>query len=143
MMERMLRNIAGIVIILLFTYGCSSPSERKKNTEEEIATCPPKEEEEAPEKDIPMPSPRKIEADVHTIEIKQMKFVPAELRVHKGEKVVWLNLDLVDHDVTEQTHKAWTSAPLHTGASWSLVVTETSDYFCNLHQVMKGKIIVE
>jgi plastocyanin len=138
----MIRNIAGLVIILLFLSGCNS-SEKEKSANEDIATCPPKEEEGPPEEDIPMPSPRKTETGIHVIEIKQMKFEPQEITIHKGETVRWVNLDLVDHDVTEQTTKAWTSSPLHTGASWDRVVTETSDYYCNLHQVMKGKIIVE
>jgi plastocyanin len=81
--------------------------------------------------------------EVHTIEIKQMKFNPAEIRVKKGDEVRWINKDITDHDITEQSSKAWASSPLSTGESWSMVATETVDYYCNLHQVMKGKIIVE
>ncbi len=81
--------------------------------------------------------------EVHTIEIKQMKFNPAEIRVKKGDEVRWINKDITDHDITEQSSKAWASSPLSTGESCSKVATETVDYYCNLHQVMKGKIIVE
>ena len=80
---------------------------------------------------------------IHVIQIKQMKFEPAEINVRKGDKVRWINKDITNHDVTEESKKAWTSSPLSTGQSWTLVVTETVDYYCNLHQVMKGKIIVE
>ncbi|HEX5169634.1 MAG TPA: plastocyanin/azurin family copper-binding protein [Cyclobacteriaceae bacterium] len=78
----------------------------------------------------------------HTIEIKQMKFQPDELRLHKGDTVLWINRDITDHDVTEETNKTWTSSRLSAGKSWSKVVTESADYFCSLHLVMKGKLIV-
>lgn len=80
---------------------------------------------------------------VHTIEIKQMKFSPETLKVRKGDKVIWVNKDIVEHDVTELTRKEWASSKLATGASWSLIVAKSEDYYCNLHVVMRGKIIVE
>ena len=79
----------------------------------------------------------------HTVEIKQMRFEPAELALHKGDTVLWINKDITDHDVTEETKKAWTSSKLTMGKSWSMVVKESADYFCSIHLVMKGKLIVE
>jgi plastocyanin len=79
----------------------------------------------------------------HTVEIKQMKFQPNELKLHKGDTVLWINKDITDHDVTEETKKAWTSSKLPMGKSWSKVVEESANYFCSLHVVMKGKLIVE
>ncbi|MEP7143703.1 MAG: cupredoxin domain-containing protein [Ferruginibacter sp.] len=79
----------------------------------------------------------------YTVEISQMKFIPAELNVQKGDTVIFINHDMVVHDVTEDPGKAWTSSPLPVGKSWSLVVSGSSDYFCSIHQVMKGKIIVQ
>jgi plastocyanin len=104
----------------------------------------PKEEHTDPSgKEIPSASMQNHDPMVHVVEIKQMKFQPAEIKVHKGETVIWINKDITDHDVTEQSTKAWTSSPLAAGASWSMVMTQSADYYCNLHQVMKGKIIVE
>ncbi len=79
----------------------------------------------------------------HTVEIKQMKFVPAELTVHMGDTVMWVNKDLVAHDATEENKKLWTSGPIALGESWSKVVTESADYYCSIHVVMKGKLTVE
>lgn len=79
----------------------------------------------------------------HTVEIKQMKFQPNELKLHSGDTVLWINKDITDHDVTEETRKAWTSSKLSMGKSWSKVVTESADYFCSIHVVMKGKLIIE
>ena len=79
----------------------------------------------------------------HTVDIKQMKFDPAELIVRKGDTVVWINNDIVIHDVTEQYGKQWTSSPIPLKKSWQMVVTQSSDYYCSLHVVMKGKLVVE
>jgi plastocyanin len=80
---------------------------------------------------------------LHTVEIKQMKFQPAELVVQKGDTVVWINNDIVAHDVTEESSKAWTSSVMPVGQSWSLVVTRSADYYCSIHMVMKGKLVVQ
>ncbi len=80
---------------------------------------------------------------VYNVEIKQMQFRPAELVLHKGDTVIWTNHDIVTHDGTEEKSKLWTSGPLAPGQSWSLVVTESADYYCSIHVVMKGKLIVD
>lgn len=79
---------------------------------------------------------------LHIVEIKQMQFQPATLTVNKGDTVEWINRDMVAHDVTEEPHKAWTSSSLPEGASWRMVVKNNTDYYCSIHQVMKGKLIV-
>lgn len=79
----------------------------------------------------------------YTVEIKGMKFQPAEITVQKGDTVVWINRDMVDHDVTEEKNKEWTSSVLAPGKSWSMVAEKGADYFCSLHRVMKAKLIVK
>lgn len=79
----------------------------------------------------------------HVVEIKQMAFSPQEITVNKGDTIIFSNHDLVDHDVTEEDKKLWSSSPLHPGQTWSKVVNESANYFCSLHVVMKGKIIVQ
>ncbi|MDQ6480634.1 plastocyanin/azurin family copper-binding protein [Dyadobacter sp. LHD-138] len=78
----------------------------------------------------------------HTIEIKQMTFSPANIVVKKGDRIIFVNHDMVTHDITE-AKKAWSSAPLLIGKSWSMTVTQTAAYYCSIHPVMKGKIIVK
>lgn len=80
---------------------------------------------------------------IHIVEIAQMKFSPAELTVKKGDKVIFVNHDMVTHDVTEEKNKAWSSSLIATDQSWVWIATESSSYFCSIHPVMKGKIIVE
>ena len=88
-------------------------------------------------------TPEKKINKAYTVEINQMQFQPASLTVQKGDTVVWVNHDIVAHDVTEETGKLWTSGPLAQGESWSLVVTQSGDYYCSIHVVMKGKLIVQ
>jgi len=83
------------------------------------------------------------EQKVHIVEIKQMKFEPNEVHIHRGDKVMWVNHDLLAHDVTEEARKLWSSSTMSVGASWSMTFTQSSDYYCSIHVVMKGKVIVD
>jgi plastocyanin len=80
---------------------------------------------------------------VHQVQIKNMKFVPAELIVNKGDTVVWTNMDILTHDVTEQKDKAWTSGPIQMAKTWKMEARESADYYCSIHVVMKGRITVK
>lgn len=71
-----------------------------------------------------------------------MKFKPDKITVHKGDTVLFINQDLVRHDVTEEPEKCWRSPALATGESWRLVVTQNTDYLCSFHPTMKGKIVI-
>lgn len=79
----------------------------------------------------------------HTILISQMKFQPAALKVNKGDKIVFINKDMVVHNVTGQSGKAWKSPDIASGESWSMVVTKNENYFCSFHPVMKGKLLLK
>lgn len=94
---------------------------------------------------IPPPTvkPEKLNYQFYTVEIKDMKFVPDTITVKKGDKIVFVNRDMVNHCVTEEQHKAWTSGPISSGQSYILAPTESADYYCAIHTVMKGKIIVQ
>lgn len=130
-----MKTIGGraIFIILLF-FSCTPSSKNDSESKDESYSV---------EEDIPQSAQGSEESWTHIVEIKQMKFEPSEIKVRKGDRVLWVNKDITNHDVTEQSKKAWASSPLTTGQSWSLIVTKSEDYFCNLHQVMKGKITVE
>lgn len=77
-----------------------------------------------------------------TVLIDQMKFVPQDLTVNKGDTVVFINKDIVAHNATE-VDSAWRSPDLNMGESWSFVPEKSADYFCSIHIVMKGHIEVK
>jgi plastocyanin len=110
-----------LIFAVLFLTACSNPPEKQK----EIST------------------PKVIPQEVYTVEIKDMKFVPAEITVKKGDKVVFVNRDMVAHCVTEVTASKWTSSAIPSGEAYMLVVNESSNYYCAIHKVMKGKIILK
>jgi plastocyanin len=110
------------IVLLSIANSCSSPDE-KKATEQESARA------------IPVPN-------TYTVEIRQMKFSPEVITVKKGDKIVFVNHDMVNHDITEEG-KAWSSSTLEPEKSWALTATESQNYYCSLHVVMKGKIIVK
>ena len=78
----------------------------------------------------------------HIVEIKDMLFQPADVLVHIGDTVMWINKDIVAHDVTEDGQD-WASPALANGASWKKVITENESYYCSIHVVMKGKVTVQ
>ena len=79
----------------------------------------------------------------HSVVIQSMQFQPVELTVQKGDTVVFVNKDILVHDVTEERRKTWSSAPLSTGETYKMVVLESADYYCSIHPVMKGKLLVQ
>lgn len=85
----------------------------------------------------------KLAPSLYIINIFQMKFSPADIAVHSGDTIMWVNNDMVAHDITEQKNHSWSSSLLPPGKSWKKVITKDEDYYCSIHQVMTGKIILE
>ena len=81
-------------------------------------------------------------ASVHVVTIENMKFNPVTISINKGDQVTFINKDIVGHNATEVS-KVWASPMLQTGQSWTFTPEKTSDYYCTVHFVMKGKIIVK
>ena len=81
-------------------------------------------------------------AETHVVTIENMKFNPATITVNKGDNVTFINKDIVAHNATE-VKNTWASPMLQTGQSWTFNPEKTADYYCTVHVVMKGKIIVK
>jgi plastocyanin len=122
-MRRKQGMLNGIFMMFVFysvlTCSCTTPEDRSGQTQ------------------------KKPSAQTHAILIQQMKFAPAELTLNEGDTVTWINRDIVDHNVTEEINKSWTSGILTAEKSWSMVVMKSADYMCTLHPVMKGRIVVK
>jgi len=80
---------------------------------------------------------------VYTVEIKDMKFVPDDITVKRGDTIIWINRDMMAHDVTEEGEKLWSSSVIAPESSWKTEITGAANYFCSIHVVMKGKIRVQ
>lgn len=78
------------------------------------------------------------------VAIDNFSFNPKEITVPKGTTVTWTNRDDVPHTVTS-TDQKFRSKALDTGDQFSFTFTEpgTYAYFCSVHPMMTGKIVVQ
>lgn len=77
-----------------------------------------------------------------TVIIQNMEFQPANLKINKGDTVVWINKGIVAHNVTEDTAHTWTSGDINVGSSWKKVVDSSFHYECSIHPTMKASVVV-
>ncbi|WP_309491350.1 cupredoxin domain-containing protein [Trinickia mobilis] len=77
------------------------------------------------------------------VTIEQMRFDPPVLTVRRGDRVVWVNQDLVPHTASA-TSKAFDSHSIAPNASWSYVARTPGNYpyGCDFHPTMRGTLVV-
>ena len=82
-------------------------------------------------------------AATHTVKIEGMQFVPANLTVKRGDKVVWQNKDVVPHTATAKG--SFDSASIASGKGWSHAMKKAGrfDYVCTFHPGMKATVVVQ
>ena len=90
------------------------------------------------------PAGAAVHGTLHTVTIDGVQFSPAELIVHPGDRIVWVNKDPFPHTATA-SNKLFDSGSIAVDASWSYTVTKKGeiDYSCTFHPTMKGKIRVQ
>lgn len=76
------------------------------------------------------------------VSIDNFSFMPKEITVTKGTTVTWVNHDDVPHTVV--SGGAFRSKALDTDDTFSFLFTQAGSYtyFCSVHPVMVGKVIV-
>ena len=72
-----------------------------------------------------------------------MQFSPSNMVVRSGDKVVWVNKDLVPHAATAA--KGFDSGPIAPGKSWATAAPKPGryEYGCTFHPTMKAVLTVE
>jgi len=80
---------------------------------------------------------------VYVVTIENMQFTPQKLTVHVGDRVEWLNKDLVPHTATADA-KAFDSSSIAPNASWEFVAHHAGEYGydCSFHPTMKATLTV-
>lgn len=80
-------------------------------------------------------------AHVHTVAIAGMHFSPATLQVRAGERIEWVNNDLVPHTVTARDG-SFDSKTIAAGATWAWVATRVGSvaYACAYHPEMTATV---
>lgn len=84
------------------------------------------------------------DASSKQIKIDNFSFTPQQLTITQGTTVVWANNDDVPHTVVG-THQEFRSKALDTSDQFSFTFAKpgTYEYFCSVHPMMTGKIIVK
>src|ERR1700691_2763445 len=78
------------------------------------------------------------------VSIDNFSFAPMEMTISKGTQVTWVNKDDVPHTVVSVDHK-FKSQALDTDEKFSFTFQDagTYAYFCSVHPMMTGKIVVK
>ncbi len=87
-----------------------------------------------------------IEDPARKVYMENFLFRPEELRVGPGEKVQWVNLDRVQHDVVVWLNGGKSVASELVGFQGKITilfnVPGTYDYICSPHPFMGGRVVV-
>jgi plastocyanin len=84
------------------------------------------------------------EPPARQITIDNFTFAPQQVTVAPGTTITWTNNDDVPHTVVG-THQEFRSKALDTGDKFSFTFAKPGayEYFCSVHPMMTGKVIVQ
>ena len=80
---------------------------------------------------------------IHEVEIKKFQFKPATLTIRQGDRVRWINRDMVPHRVADSGQKRWHSHDMAPEGFFSTKIADSTAYVCTLHPGMKANIVVQ
>lgn len=80
----------------------------------------------------------------NNVAISNFNFTPAVISIRKGTTVTWTNKDGILHTVTADARKGPNSSGLKKDQMYSYTYTETGHfpYHCDIHEDMKGLVVV-
>ena len=78
---------------------------------------------------------------VHTVEIRELVFVPASIKVKPGDTVTWVNRDIVPHTASA-IDGSWNTGLIARNETKSIVITSDTAtlYFCQYHPSMQAQL---
>ena len=84
-------------------------------------------------------------AKEHKVTMKDVSYSPKELKIKKGDTVVWTNADERDHTVTADDDKSFKSGNIADGETFKQKFDKPGryKYHCEYHPRMKATIVVE
>lgn len=90
------------------------------------------------------PARANADTSVVRVDMRQIAFAPAEIRIRPGQTVEWTNSDPTVHTVTADDD-SWGSELIQEGGTYSYTFTTAGryPYHCIPHPMMRGVVIVE
>ena len=72
-----------------------------------------------------------------------MTYTPRELTVRRGDRVIWVNRDLLAHTATS-AERRFDSKEIRPQEAWTWVPDAAGEfpYVCSFHPTMGGKVVV-
>lgn len=82
--------------------------------------------------------------DIVGVRMVDIEFVPQEVSVDVGQRIIWTNNEAVPHNVTAREGADFASDTLQEGDTFDYTPTEagTIDYVCTIHPRQTGRITV-
>ena len=77
----------------------------------------------------------------HTIEIREFEFSPPSIVVEVGDRITWINQDIVPHTATA-ADGSWDTGEIAANARAELVVRASfgESYYCRFHPSMQAAL---
>lgn len=106
--------------------------------------------ESEPLQAAPAPQEEKYIPQTHILDIKNQKISPSEITIKRGDTIIWVNNDIVNHHL----YSGWynidkftgiDSGYLNKGESYSMIFNDAGTflYRCKFFPYVRGKIIVQ
>jgi plastocyanin len=115
--------------------GCGSSSD--SSTTKSTATAPPAVSTRTT-------AAKASSGAVVNVNMKDIKFVPANITVKVGQKIHWTNTDTPPHTVTATSGATFDSGNINPGSTFDYTPTKagTIQYICTIHNGQTGTITV-
>ena len=152
-----LKKVVLFIVLLMALTGCVKEEiTPKEEIPSEIKPAPGKElpepleeikegiieEVEKPEEEVVEEAPKEEEEKVVYIKIKKFEFVPSELTIKKGTRVIWNNVDDKAH-IFKQVGKGFRSPIIKAGETFEHTFNETEVFkYTEFNYGQRGKIII-
>jgi plastocyanin len=120
-----------VLLLCVAVAGCGEVRERAAEPAAAVVVAPA----------APMPTP---EAPTRAVAIRDFKFAPRVLRVARGTRVTWTDLDEANHSVTF-ARSPGNLGNIREGEARSTQFTRpgTYAYVCLYHPSMRGRVVVQ
>ena len=78
----------------------------------------------------------------HRIEMRNMRFGPVPGNIRTGDKILWVNRDIVPHTATARDGGFDVEVPSGGSAAMVVGLVGKVAFFCRYHPAMRGELVI-